>query len=280
MASDTGVPQAWQWKSVLRALNSFAPPSGAFDPEGRWEHAYNIYFLNVRGDGSKGKGKGKGKGAAAGSANAAMSGMPRPDGTLKIVSAPKGDGVELLVEASALMNDDMTTARVQCKKDALCSPVSWDLRFTNALESGQKLVTFSKTGAVKGGVLIRDGKPVKEIKRLDACTCDWSLFDAVQRLGRANAAASTASTTSTPSTAPAATLSFNMLEYLDVVRENQTLRFRGKTAVTCSGKDIEAREYLQFGDGVLPTQYFLDSNHRLFMVLGSRRLFVLVNEKV
>ena len=43
---------------------------------------------------------------------------------------------------------------------------------------------------------------------------------------------------------------------------------------------MEAQEYLQYGDGGLPTQYFVDGNGRLFMVLGSRRLFVLVEEKL
>ena len=75
-------------------------------------------------------------------------------------------------------------------------------------------------------------------------------------------------------------LNFDLLEYLDVVRENQVLRRQGKVQVSCSGKDVEAQVYLQHGDAVLPTQYFLDGNDRLFMVLGSRRLFVLVEEKV
>lgn len=256
MADDKTTPQVWQFKNVLRVLNSYVLPTGKFDPAGAWSHTYNIHFLNIREGKAKAKKKGKG---------GPTSGMPRPDGILKVASAPKGNEIELLIESSALMDNDLTTARIRCKNDRLCTPLSWDIRFTNQRESGQKLVTFFKTGAVEKGVLLKEGKPAKGIKRLEAYTSDWSLFDAVQRLGRDNFSA---------------TLTCDLLEYLDVLRENQTVKFRGQTQVACSGANVDAREYLQFGEGVLPTHYYLDADNRLFMVLGSRRLFVLVNEKV
>jgi len=253
MPDDKSASEVWQFKNVLRVLNAYDPPAGKFDPAGAWEHAYNIHFLNIR----EGKAKSKAKGGSG-------AGMPKPDGILKVSSAPKGGDIELLVESSALMDDDLTTARIRCTNDRLCAPLSWEIRFTNQRASGRKLVTFSKTGAVENGILMKEGKPVKGMKRLEAYTCDWSLFDAVQRLGRDNFASA---------------LTCDMLEYLDVLRENQTLKYRGKTQVACASKKVDAREYLQFGEGVLPTHYYLDAHNRLFMVLGSRRLFVLVNEK-
>jgi len=258
MADDKIAPQAWQFKNVMRVLKSYAPPAGEFNPAGAWEHSYNIYFLNIR----EGKGRAPTKGKGAGKANAV--GLPAPAGTLKVASAPKSGGIELHVESSAFMNHDVTTARILCGNDRLCAPLSWDLAFTNASAEGRQYVTFSKTGAVENGVLLKDGKPVEGMKRLETHTCDWSLFDAVQRLGVENFQSA---------------LACDMLEYLDVLRENQTLKFRGRTQVECAGQSVEVREYLQYGDAVLPTHYCLDAHNRLFMVLGSRRLFVLVNEK-
>ncbi|MCX7012825.1 MAG: hypothetical protein NTW86_09755 [Candidatus Sumerlaeota bacterium] len=249
MPDDQKTPAIWQYKVVQRVLSSYTPPAAQFDPAGAWEHTYNIYFLNIRAK----KGKGKGAGAEV-----------NPNGILKLSSAPKGGEIELLVESTAFMTGDQTSARIRCKNDALRSPLSWEISFTNQSPTGKELVTFSKTGAVENGVLMKDGKPAKGMKPLSAYTCDWSLFDAVQRL------------TLQKSTAP---LTFDMIEYLDVLRENQTLRSRGATPIPCAGGNVDAQEYLQFGDAVLPTHYYVDAGGRLFMALGSRRLFVLVDEK-
>ena len=120
------------------------------------------------------------------------------------------------------MGGDQTTARIRCNRDALCSPTSWELHFTNQLRQASRYVTFSKSGAVAGGVLMKDGKPARRTKRLAAYTCDWSLFDAVQRLAGGKVTAA---------------LDFDLVEYLDVVRENQVLKYRGKTQIRCTGQN-------------------------------------------
>ena len=240
----------WHFKAVTHVLQSCKMPSGRFDPAGSWEHTYNIHFLNIRG-----------------SSKALLRDRQpvEPNGVLKIASAPTGGAVELRVDATAIMAGDRTTAHIRCNRDALCSPTAWDLHFTNQGRESTPYVTFTKTGAVVDGTLMKDGKAAKRTKRLAAYTCDWSLFDAVQRLALGSVTSA---------------LGFDLVEYLDVVRENQVLKHRGKTQIHCAGKDVDAQEYLQYGDGVLPTQYFVDGNGRLFMVLGSRRLYVLVEEKL
>ena len=164
--SQTTTSAPWQFKAVTHVLQSWRPPQGPFDPSAAWEHTYHIHFLNVRGTAWK----------------LAKDRKPvAPDGILKIASAPKDKAIELAVTFTALMGGDQTTARIQCSRDAPCSPRLWELRFDDEFHHATPLVAFKKTGSLADGVLKLDGKAAPRVKRLEACACDWSLFEAAQR---------------------------------------------------------------------------------------------------
>lgn len=245
-------PEVWDHPNVHRVTDKWAPPVGPFDAKGPWEHSYDIHFLNIRSQPNKPWAMKK---------HAAV----KPEGKLRVAAKPNGEGVELSVMSTAQMSGDATNATIECRLDALCTPDAWEFDFTNTAEEGGSRVAFSRKGGVVKGALIRDGQKVRDSAGLKRWTCDWTLFEAVQRLsvdGKRE------------------TLSFDMIEYLDVVRREQSLVYRGQTSVVCKGASIDATDYMQYGQSVIPKHYYIDKNGRLFMVLGTRRLFVLVGEKV
>lgn len=236
--------ELWQHKFVLMVLSAWDPPQGAFDPEQGWEHDYELHFVNIH---SKGGGP-----------------ASPVQGKLRIALTPGTDGLNLRVEDSRLIAQDMTALDMHCRKDRLCSPVSWSYSFSNQQKGSEKLVAYKGTGSLQQGVLTKGGRKVEANGMTGDCTCDWSLFEAVQRL---------------PQQAFPAPIEFGIYESLEAPHANQKLIYRGQTRLKCRQKEVPVHDYLHWGDGGVPTHYFVDEHRRLIMVLGPRMLYVLTGEK-
>jgi len=80
-------------------------------------------------------------------------------------------------------------------------------------------------------------------------TADWCLFDAIQRLPVNTGLA----------------LEFNMLEEMTMFRKNHRLRYDKQERLNISGESRKLFRFHQYGQGTLPTEYWLDVKQRLIL---------------
>lgn len=247
---------AFSLEAYLEKLKDFSPPRGGFDAEGCWEHTYDVY--PVYGKWSEWSDKHEGK--------------------CKIKREVVAGGDTFLLDVSSKVTfldlgygkhptrGQLTTARIRCANDALCTLESWELESVALGGEGEArpLSQMSETGVFAGG---RVELTSSEVKTREICvssnlTSNWSLFDAVQRLGGKEAPSG----------------SFTMLEDLRLVRGEQCLSFDGEAEFELGGKKIRLYGYHQIGEGILPIHYWLDEEGRLLFALGGVRVYLWHND--
>ena len=243
---------AFSLEAYLEKLKDFSPPRGEFDPEGAWEHTYDVY--PVYGKLSKWSVKHEGK------------------CRIKREVVGGGDSFRLDVSSEVTFLDlgngkhptrsQLTTARIRCKNDSLSTLESWELESValDGEKSARPLSEMSETGVFADGTIKLTSPEVKtrEIRVSSNLTSNWSLFDAVQRLGGKEAPSG----------------SFTMLEDLRLVRGEQHLSFDGEAEFELGGKKMRLYGYHQTGEGVLPIHYWLDEEGRLLFALGGVRVYL------
>jgi hypothetical protein len=138
-------------------------------------------------------------------------------------------------------------AEIVCRGDALGSPVSWELTSSYLTPQGTADPTVSRTTSWKDSG--SDG----------ALATSWGLYEAVQRMPFEKSAS----------------LKFTMLETLDLPKENQRLSYRGKFTFPTDGGPMTLHCFQHLGWGIIPTEYFVDDNHRLVACTNSARVYVL-----
>jgi hypothetical protein len=243
---------AFSLEAYLEKLKDFSPPRGEFDPKGAWEHTYDVY--PVYGKWSKWSEKHEGK------------------YRIRREVVADGDTFRLDVSSEVTFLDygygmhptrsQLTTARIRCKSDCLSTLQSWQLYSVALGGEGETrpLSKMSETGVFADGkIKLKSPK----VKTRESCvssnlTSNWSLFDAVQRLGGKEA----------PSR------SFTMLEDLRLVRGEQRLNFDGEAEFELGGKKTRLYGYHQIGEGILPIHYWLDEEGRLLFALGGVRVYL------
>jgi hypothetical protein len=223
----------------------FAPPEAeGFDPAGAWEHVYAALENHPSLEGRRIRHKGY----------LSLRRTPGAGGrfafSVEHVSAGhRGGGVY------------RTLIEMECACDRLASPVSWTTS-TASLDHERNPIewtTLEDRGRITDGRAEwdppRTGRPEPASDGAGApLTSDWSLVEAVQRLGRLDEA-----------------LEFDVLEDLDLVRPAQRLVDCGEAKVDLGAGPVGLRGYRRTGEGILPHYCWLDGGGRvLFMYAGLR----------
>ncbi|MHC4105258.1 MAG: hypothetical protein ACYSR9_09985, partial [Planctomycetota bacterium] len=164
----------------LSALNNFPTSSENFKPDGNWINTYRIWTCHGYRE--------------SGNQNV---------GYLRIKRLVKSNGSLTLkvhqevLQADALVN--IVEATIECQNNQLASPIQWKVssRFIDA--EGKQISQLSSNESD----IAADG--------LNKSTCDWSLFEAIQRL----------------KIRKETFITFGMLEGLSLLKKDQHLSYRG-----------------------------------------------------
>ncbi|MCK5172528.1 MAG: hypothetical protein KAR47_04005 [Planctomycetes bacterium] len=152
-------------------------------------------------------------------------------------------------------------AEAECKNDPRASLLRWRVSSRLVTPEGEvqrDLDTDEECQLAGDRIEVRmNGRNFRR-EGASQLTCDWCLFEAVQRLGF-------------KSQPP---VTFNMLEGLSLLRRDHRLHYRGVDSSTpADGKTLH--RFYQLGEGVLPYEYWLDEQHRLVMVVTHNRAYIL-----
>jgi len=162
-------------------------------------------------------------------------------GVLRLERTGKSDNVfvlkvrETVSQVDGLLAD--IEANIECRNNTLASPVQWQVRSTFYGKDGKDIPELAgwKRGQATASV--------------DRTTCDWCLFELVQRL----------------EFGLDFSLKFDLLEGLELSKLNHELVYGGVFPTKISGLR-HLHRFVQLGRGILPTEYWLDDNHRLLCV--------------
>ena len=230
--------------STMDALNDFRPPQRTFDPNGSWNNFYRVLSL-----------------AGERSGHAGDLGIRR--------SATRDQEAVLEINYRKFLpggHRQLIVAKMECSIDSLATPQGWKSESEIVSPSGERLrhTRLEQRGAVKKGELeIVSGETVRRIKVPAAYTCNWALYDAVQRLPRQD-------------TRP---LQFTLFDHFDQVKGNHTLSFRKTAVVELGGQASKLHAYEQLGEGVVPLVYWTDDRGQLLFVISGIEAYVLESEK-
>ncbi len=233
-------PLSPQVLAELGALEGLAPPAEPLDPTGAWEQSFRLW--------------------------AVTSGKARANvGFVHIRREPAADGrtVRFFVEkALALFAGPAyrTSAEIECSADALATLRRWRVQAEVLPAEGQgEPLRVCETAELSAGCLRATRNGLTTVLAVpEPATCDWVLFDVVQRLpGQA--------------TKP---LRFAMLEELDMLKPEQRLAFRGTGQITLGERTVRCLRYEQIGRGILPYQYWVDEGHRLLLAFSHTRAYI------
>ena len=221
----------------------YSPPAGDFNAAGSWKNSYVMLDSASIRTGSK----------------------LRAEGFLTIArrGSPNGDRAGLKVEwllGEQYFGSFTGTAQMSCLADTLGTPVSWKLNSVS-LDTQRKPVEVTRVeeqAQVSDGRIVREGRSAGNVRVPGAYTSNWSLFDAVQRLGGK----------------PIEPVEFDMIEDLDLLKPAQRLTYWGTTEVELGGRTVRLTGYRQIGRGILPYHYWLDESGRLIMAHGGLRGFI------
>ena len=219
-------------------LKTFIPPGEPFDPAGAWNQSYFLWAMHT---------------------------PPRTfAGRLKIQRAALADGVRFEVEQELRMAKQFapwTRASIECAADRWSTPRRFTVETWVATPDGTvEPDSRGKFSAeVVGPEIHYSGTHKAPVHLSGDWTLDWTLLDAVQRL---------------PFQA-GGDWQFDMVEDCDLLRPRQQLSYAGAVTTSLGGKNTELHAFCQTGTGTLPTQYWLDVQHRLLAVIHYYRAFLL-----
>lgn len=212
----------------LDALNKLPFTPEDFKPDGNWVSTYRIWTCHGYRE--------------SGNENA---------GFLRIERiGSSGETFVLNVHQEVVQTDaiiHIIDSTIKCRNNRLASPVEWRLKSEFIGVDGKHVseLLSSDNGKAAEGV--------------DRTTCDWCLFEAVQRLAL-DAQNS---------------FSFDLLEGMSLKKSDHRLSYRGVTRLKVDGMDIPLHCFVQLGNGILPYEYWLDSRHRLLAVTSMNKAYIL-----
>ena len=156
-------------------LAGFAPPTGDFDPAGTWSHAFRLWMVSEKGGHS--------------------SQDVHYRGLLQITRKPLLEEKAISFEVRQAYLQDIhtpsvhdTQAKLVCADDALASPRRWTLRHTilDAKLAPVPQTEIKQSGEIEGTTM-QVSYAGQSVQRQvpERLTCNWSLWDSIQRLPRA-----------------------------------------------------------------------------------------------
>lgn len=165
-----------------------------------------------------------------------------------------------VIQMAGTNGQGITKAGVTCEKDALSTPIKWQV--TSEINDPQgKAVKFAAaniSGEASQESIVLHREKDSRIKVSAALTSNWSLLEAVQRLPFDSKA-----------------LEFDMLEELELLKPGQRLAPGASTEAELGGRKMKLHSFEQTGRGILPWTYWLDNAHRLIVAVSARRAFLL-----
>lgn len=226
-------------------LGKFQPPSEPFAPQGTWEHRYAIWIVFPE-DQPYG--------------NTAIF------GALRIIRKPiSADTIELEINQQTLQGGRGISvyhveAHLTCAADRLTTPRTWEVRTVSRDRDGNPIpgTETHETGRVEGGVIWRRLKTERSAPAPKAFTCNWCLFDVLQRLPGNE-------------TEP---LTFDIFEEMDLLKRNHHLSYRHSVEMELGGRRVALHGFEHFGEGILPYTYWLDDQRRLLIAVGGLRAYI------
>jgi hypothetical protein len=236
-----GPPEMDVW--LPAAEEYYSPPADDFKAAGSWKNSYVMLDSAAVRGGSK----------------------LRAEGFLTISRRGLPNGEKAGLEVGWLLGEQYFgafagSARISCLADRLGTPVAWALKSVSLDTKGKpvEVTRVEERAEVKDGRIVREGRGAGNVKLPGAYTSNWSLFDAVQRLGGREIEP----------------VEFDMIEDLDLVKPGQRLTYWGTTEVELGGRTVRLTGYRQIGRGILPYHYWLDESGRLIMAHGGLRGFI------
>lgn len=228
----------------LGALGRLATTADTFKPDGDWINKYRIWTCH----GYRERGNDN-------------VGWLRIERTVR---GPKGSFIlkvrQEVVQTDRLLN--VIDVAIKCLNKQPPSPVEWQLssRFMGPDQRWKNELEVVEKGAVdRNRMTVTAAEHTLKREVPSALTSDWCLFEAVQRLDFEDKPA----------------LTFNLLEGLGVLKEDQQLLYRGGHRMKINGKDMSLHRFDQLGRGILPCEYWLDDRHRLLMVTSMNKAYIL-----
>ncbi len=229
----------------LDALSNFPPSSEDFKPDGNWLNTYRIWTCHgYRESGNDNVGFVRIERTA---------GRTNESFTLNVHKE--------IAEADGIVN--IVNAEIKCVTSRLGCPIEWRVssRFIDADGRAIEQLQAEEKGSKKKGIMTveTDGHTLFTRKEVSWLTCDWCVFEFIQRLKFEEQG----------------WLPFDMLEGLTVMKENQRLYYRGLNPTKIGGKKIPLHCFVQLGSGILPCEYWLDDHHRLLVVVSMNKAYIL-----
>jgi hypothetical protein len=211
----------------LKALSDFPPSSQNFKPDGNWINTYRIWTCHGYNE--------------SGNENV---------GFLRIKRLIDSDNSIVLkvhqevLQADALVN--IVEATIECRNNQLASPIRWRVssRFIDADSKHISQLSSNDNGSTTEEPNIN--------------SCDWSLFEAVQRL-EFNRQTS---------------FNFDMLEGLSLLKKDQHISYRGLFPTKTGAENTPLHCFVQLGSGILPCEYWLNDQHRLLVVTSMNKAYI------
>ncbi|MFP4250730.1 MAG: hypothetical protein ACLFU7_13805, partial [Armatimonadota bacterium] len=138
------------------------------------------------------------------------------------------------------------TASITCAADAIATPLAWEYASSFIGADGEEQTNLRLERSV-------DSPPEGPV------ATHWGLFDAVQRLPFEQGVEHR----------------FDLLDNMTARKTDHTLRYDGEHEVRFGPDTRALHRFVQVGQGVLPFEYWLDSDHRLVLVISEYRAYVL-----
>ena len=180
-------------------------------------------------------------------------------------TARGGNTFELHIEQAVLQTDAMINTmktHITCMDNEYASPVKWTLSSHFTGPTGKALGELSATESVsiKGTTLTVETPTGIVHRHVDTpLTSDWSLFEAAQRWDAGQAAH----------------LLVTMLEGLQTEKPEQHITYRGLSQIGDGSEATRLFRFVHLGTGILPTEYWLDTSHRLLVVTSMNKAHIL-----
>ena len=239
----TPLPRDW---SVLGdRLVGWAPPAGAFAPNGAWSLRYARHALIPELDGTPGRGA--------------------QSGSLLLEQKPEPETIRLRATetVSTGYSTPTTMANIVCAKDALLTPRSWSLSVRWQTAAPGKVnpgeLDQERSGRVEGADLVFKAKKEHRRPAPEHWTSFWNLFAALPHLPFETSSV----------------LTFDLFEDLELFKPGQRLAYIGPQTVTLGEKALNLHVFEQTGHGTLPWRWWLDDQHRVLLAAGGRRAYLL-----
>ncbi len=239
-----GYPLSPDILGKIGELNDFTPAFDKFKPEGSWENKYRIWVCHGY-----------------------IKSSNKNCGMLRVIkTAGNSPGFFSLTIRQEIVHYEgivlRTDVDLKCINDYLATPIEWEL--SNRFFGPDKKEKPELDSNVKG-IIGNDTIEIKSInhsfkhKIINKTTSDFCLFEAIQRRALKKEQSE----------------QFDILEGMSLLKENHYLVYRGLETFKINNKQTELHHFHQIGQGVLPYNYWLDSNHRLVLVQTGSRVYIL-----